>query len=381
MSLLPTRDLCSLKALDLSSAACLKQIAHNLDSLAVLLGASGGEIRYRAPTPARNGDFTETLQPDPLDPFERQYVTQWLTRLISELISDNEALTQRLEEMADQCSELLALCAGKMAAGASTKTHILSIGAQELRVKLQDAALVHDSLGTHTWGAAPILSQLVLPLPTSTFHILELGAGTGLVGLAVALWCRNQYRAAQIYLTDYHPQVLQNLAHNVALNDSSHAEVNVQVRTLDWQSIHQAQSSDPCAVVTAQTLTSCPVPSPTQAPWQCVLDLSLAGQFDSIIAAGRCKSFPYQSSDSWLIYFIVRRDRLHLRPIASFLDPLRCRVLFGPTHKDKVAVVACHGSIAAHTSRRGRRRIFRLSLCPLTSSATHHLGRDRLRRL
>lgn len=149
-------------------------------------------------------------------------------------------------------------------------------------------------------GAAPILSQLLLPLRTSATKLLELGSGTGLVGLAIAMWCRRDRscKETDIYLTDFHPQVLHNLAYNVALNGWNDlgqdpvSAVKVHVRTLDWQFIHQAQSSEPCATVTAQTLASCPEPC-RQTRWQTVLESTLAGQVDSIIAAGRCTTLTY----------------------------------------------------------------------------------------
>lgn len=302
--MLPTRDLCSLKALDLASSECLQQLESNLDGLAILLGAKHGEIRYPSPILASQASFTELHQPDPLDAYERRYVTQWLAQLITKLISSDDGLNSRHEQLSDQCAELLAMCAGKMAAGASTKTHTLcTASGTELRIRLRDAALVHDSLGTHTWGAAPILSQLLLPLPESTRNILELGAGTGLVGLATSLWCRLRGHDVQVYLTDYHPQVLENLAYNVALNHLDYSASGVHVRTLDWQRIHEAETSDESAVVTAQTLSSCPPTLSTQTLWQNLLDTELRAQFDMIIAAGEyiCMLAKAQASSNKLI--------------------------------------------------------------------------------
>ena len=59
--------------------------------------------------------------------------------------------------------------------------------------------------------------------------ILELGSGTGLVGL-----CCDKLGAPKVYLTDYHESVLKNVVINVELNQSSAA-----VSKLDFIQIAQ----------------------------------------------------------------------------------------------------------------------------------------------
>ncbi len=235
---LPSRDLRDLRTLDPSSAECLHSIRINLESLARLLGASGGQISHAPPQLQQNRQETDRIDepafehpPREVDSFERSYVTRWLTRLISEFTRtplDDEDAAAQAEELSEQCAELIALAAGRMAAGASVQDHIFQLDDGTLNVKLRDAALIHDSLGTHTWGAAPILSQLLLPLEpdlSRDLKVLELGAGTGLVGLAVASWCRRRRteHRTQVMCTDYHPTVLENLAHNIALNGCQRA--------------------------------------------------------------------------------------------------------------------------------------------------------------
>jgi methylase of polypeptide subunit release factors len=120
-------------------------------------------------------------------------------------------------------------------------------GNTEFNVKIHEEVLVEDSLGSRTWGSAPILvSQLLQGPLTSSFaeqdvendlRILELGSGTGLLGLAISKYIESQTeRRAQIYLTDYHPDVLLNLRKNADLNDSGTEEqrVEVKVARLDW---------------------------------------------------------------------------------------------------------------------------------------------------
>ncbi|KAK1828516.1 putative methyltransferase-domain-containing protein [Podospora conica] len=89
-------------------------------------------------------------------------------------------------------------------------------------LSIREPPLTGDALGLKTWTSSYILAQLLPSLALHLFpashplpppKILELGAGTGLLGLAAAcLW-----RGADVVLTDL-PLIVPNLAHNVALN-------------------------------------------------------------------------------------------------------------------------------------------------------------------
>ncbi|CAD6887608.1 unnamed protein product [Tilletia laevis] len=117
------------------------------------------------------------------------------------------------------------------------------------------------AVGVQTWAAAAFLSDWLLKDITrlhpsllssaersysSTSHpfrTLELGAGTGLVGLALAKHFSKQQsdRAYQVCLTDIHEQVLDNLRFNVDENreDASvQPAVQMQVESLDWEEVH-----------------------------------------------------------------------------------------------------------------------------------------------
>ena len=342
---LPSRDLQDLRTLDLASFECLASVRSNLDSLAHLLGASGGQITHAPPQHVqanRSEAFTPSEPavehpPRQIHSFESSYVTRWLSRLISEFTltcpdDDDDGggghTASIAEQLSEQCAALLALSAGRMAAGDSIQDHLFMLHDGKLVVKLRDGALVHDSLGTHTWGAAPILSQLLLPLDTSKKHdlnLLELGAGTGLVGLALASWSRIHRTAhkTQIVCTDYHPTVLQNLAHNLSLNgwtsiDSSSAgtprepKVSVSVRCLDWQSVHRmrpGQGSGQAQQLSSQTLPD-HLPTSENLSRAKLLDVDInAASFDMLVAAGMyaCK------------FSLASRDRDHLWLTKSYL--------------------------------------------------------------
>ncbi|ORE17703.1 hypothetical protein BCV71DRAFT_180941 [Rhizopus microsporus] len=76
-----------------------------------------------------------------------------------------------------------------------------------------------NDIGFKTWGAAPLLAKRLVQenlIPhLSDSRVLELGTGTGMVGLVCDL-----LGAQQVHVTDYHPRVLENVAYNIQLNQS-----------------------------------------------------------------------------------------------------------------------------------------------------------------
>ncbi|KAI8352100.1 putative methyltransferase-domain-containing protein [Blakeslea trispora] len=76
-----------------------------------------------------------------------------------------------------------------------------------------------NDLGFKTWGAAPMMAKKLLQeniIPhLADASVLELGTGTGMVGLVC-----DYLGAAEVHVTDYHPRVLENVAYNIQLNQS-----------------------------------------------------------------------------------------------------------------------------------------------------------------
>lgn len=113
-------------------------------------------------------------------------------------------------------------------------------------VKIHDQAVTQDSLGSRTWGAAPLLASRLLQehLPHMVqahkqLRVLELGAGTGLVGLATSRYLNDRRDstetfAADVTLTDFNDDVLINLQGNVFLNVKENDKVAIHVCSLDW---------------------------------------------------------------------------------------------------------------------------------------------------
>lgn len=168
----------------------------------------------------------------PMDAFERRYVHTWLESVVRWAASE-----PALADVGEQCAAHLGLLAGEAAAG--TRMHrflFFPAGAARthadaaVRVDLRQVPLTDDALGARTWGAATVLALRLLRAARIPTPVLELGAGTGLVGLALAAHAPHTH----VVLTDYHPHVLANLSYNAAA--SAHAD-RVAVRALDWRAV------------------------------------------------------------------------------------------------------------------------------------------------
>lgn len=128
--------------------------------------------------------------------------------------------------------------------------HRLASASKPLPLAIRDTTLLASSTGFRTWGSAPLLSRLIAARPldfvgpsSTSLRILELGSGTGLVGLATAAALSRIGQLATIDLTDYEEHVLDNLAHNVGLNSETLGSTDVAVKRLDWTDFHEGRSA------------------------------------------------------------------------------------------------------------------------------------------
>ncbi|OBZ86555.1 Protein-lysine N-methyltransferase rrg1 [Choanephora cucurbitarum] len=170
----------------------------------------------------------------------RQYTNTILLKLISaEYLFEDDRDDERME----RASRLLAHMSGRGAAGSITRTwHIPYLNSdgvrQELRLPLHEPCYVGNDLGFKTWGAAPMMAKKLLQeniIPhLNDASVLELGTGTGMVGLVC-----DYLGAAEVHVTDYHPRVLENVAYNIQLNQS-----HAQVSKLDFIEVALDQSPE-----------------------------------------------------------------------------------------------------------------------------------------
>lgn len=125
--------------------------------------------------------------------------------------------------------------------------NIPTLSGEEYNITLYEPSITADNLGMKTWVSSYLLARRLhnLELPPVVGHpaslstspqrplrALELGAGTGLVGLSFAAL---RGKSATVHLTDL-PEIVQNLEHNAALNvellDRTGAVVTTGI--LDW---------------------------------------------------------------------------------------------------------------------------------------------------
>jgi len=203
------------------------------------------ERAYALDEPREEWVWEPSVKATPVDAFEAQYVRAWLDRFIQHACAHSEAA-----HLIDSAAALLVHLAGQAAGGARERLYRFFLHPHEVprcrseaaaAVQIRDVTLTEDALGVRTWGAAPYLARRLLQQYTNTAaqptHILELGAGTGLVGLALAQGLTAQGANVHVTLTDHHAAVLDNLAHNAAVN----AVHGVEVRRLDWQKVYEAR--------------------------------------------------------------------------------------------------------------------------------------------
>lgn len=105
-----------------------------------------------------------------------------------------------------------------------------------LEIHLHEPALTSDNLGLKTWASSYLLAKRLpllmnsLPALRPVEQILELGAGTGLVGLAAAAIFKTH-----VVLTDL-PDIVLNLERNRLANDAtiSTRGGSAETAVLDW---------------------------------------------------------------------------------------------------------------------------------------------------
>jgi len=84
-----------------------------------------------------------------------------------------------------------------------------------------------DTTGLSIWSAALILARWMRTMNWADVTVIELGAGCGVPGLAVAA---TSPPPTQVFVTDLNPQSVENLQHNVELNELT----NTKAIVMDW---------------------------------------------------------------------------------------------------------------------------------------------------
>lgn len=161
-------------------------------------------------------------------------VTRYLTSIVSnplKWLHDDEIK----EEIWNQASSRLSERSGRTAMGALSRDFRIPSAASSFVLRIHEPAMTGDDLGLKTWAASYMLSKrlhkfgFAETIQGTRPAILELGSGTGLVGLAMAAL------GTDVVLTDL-PAIHENLARN-AKHNSTLIEQNggsTRTGTLDW---------------------------------------------------------------------------------------------------------------------------------------------------
>ncbi|KAJ7121646.1 putative methyltransferase-domain-containing protein, partial [Mycena epipterygia] len=177
------------------------------------------------------------------DDFERAYTIRWLAYLINnaELLQGQSA---DVETVVERASALLANCGGTSGAGVIDRVLDFPSSPNNISITLRDIPLENgdfSSVGAQTWGGACVLAEILVAQPAdfqlvkrpTPLRVLELGAGTGLVGLALAKKAEDLGVNATVVCTDFYPSVLQNLAANIGANFPPQRR-SISSHFLDW---------------------------------------------------------------------------------------------------------------------------------------------------
>ena len=168
-------------------------------------------------------------------------LTRYLTSIISSSlhwIRDEDAR----EEIWASASARISERSGRSAMPTMLRTFKV---ANDVKIALREPSLTEDKLGLKTWTSSLLLARRLTTLrkhiPSDEFRVLELGAGTGLVGIAAAcLW------KAEVTLTDL-PEIISNLQNNIDQNRDliqSFGGLALNM-SLDWSDIvHVPKSHD-----------------------------------------------------------------------------------------------------------------------------------------
>jgi D-xylulose reductase len=143
---------------------------------------------------------------------------KYLTSIISsplKWISDDEIKEQIWEEASLRLSER----AGRSGMSAMDRSFKIPRESDSVEISIHEPALTADHLGLKTWAASYVLAcrlrhyKPMQFVEHGTVQALELGSGTGLVGMAAAaVW------GISVILTDL-PFISDNLANNVRKNE------------------------------------------------------------------------------------------------------------------------------------------------------------------
>lgn len=156
-------------------------------------------------------------------------IPRYLTSIVASSL--NWLDDDQKEDVWTQASLRLSERSGRNAAPAMTRKFRVN---DSLIISLHEPSLTEDNLGLKTWTSSLLLARRLASFTDYVrpkCRLLELGSGTGLVGIAAASVWRELLQ--EITLTDL-PEIVPNLQRNIEQNSSSDGCPHIRSRALDW---------------------------------------------------------------------------------------------------------------------------------------------------
>ena len=136
--------------------------------------------------------------------------------------------------VADRIARVTAILCGRGCAGVMSRPWTLynPPNGEPIEIRIREPDITTSDLGWKTWGGSLLLTRLILmgriEIARSIDSVMELGCGTGLVGLSLGKITASN---THITMTDFHPGVLANAEVNVSENNLND---KISVEKVDW---------------------------------------------------------------------------------------------------------------------------------------------------
>ncbi|GMG32792.1 unnamed protein product [Ambrosiozyma monospora] len=162
---------------------------------------------------------------------------QYLTKVIASPLTHLSKNLNQQEQIWTHASLIISNLSGRWAKPDFTRKITTIPNIKE--IKLHEPSITEDNLGLKTWGASLTMSQRLSHRHNELLKepILELGAGTGLVGITIGL-----LGYQDVTLTDL-PEIVGNMKANVELNELNTCDCNMGTTS------HETSNGIKCGVL------------------------------------------------------------------------------------------------------------------------------------
>ena len=177
--------------------------------------------------------FTKHAEMNNIDVLEKNEFGR--SALTEGFTSQKEGVVEALLEHDSAAEEKL------LSVDGGSKVHVHKLFNKDKPLLIRELAMVNadnpfadserpdqDTTGLSIWSASLVLARWMSTKSWENAAVLELGAGCGVPGLAVGV---SETAPKQVYITDLNPQTVENIDHNIELNNVTKT---VKGMRMDW---------------------------------------------------------------------------------------------------------------------------------------------------